>query len=634
MSSRQPLEPAPLHLPPNPKRSRWFVWFVGISTVAGAALAAWLIWGPVTAPPQEKKAFPVPGYSESRFLNTDGHTAFVGAQVCAECHRGKHESYLLTAHSQALADLDPNAEPPDGSFTHALSGRSYRAYRQDGQLRHEEVLRRAAGKEIGRVDLPLRYRVGSGHSARTYIVEVDGFPHESPITWYASKKHYGMSPGYDKTEPLGFERPIKAGCLVCHAGRVESSPAVYRPRLQEKVIGCESCHGPGQSHVALRKAGQPAPAGDDLTIVNPGKLARSRLEAICAACHQMGAARIYLRGRQAGDFRPGMPLEDYCIDYRLDVGAEQMTVVGHMEQLRRSVCYQKSDLSCLTCHDPHAREKPKDPTAFYRQKCLSCHTAQACKLDSAQRLKQDAADSCAACHMPRGATDIPHVAFTHHRIGIHAPKPAEAVAQVPELVPTSDVSALTPLDRRRNLGLAYLQAAQQPEHAQHAGVFTKRGLQLLGAVYEEGLHDADVAGALADLYMPVDATLSTAFAREALAAENASAEVRGNALALLSANEIKARNYSAANGLLKELVSLRRGSDDWALLGISHQLQHQPREALTAFRKRWRFVRTWRPSMRRSRKYMTRWETPSTRKSIGKKPAWTPGEKKIRSRLQ
>ena len=50
-----------------------------------------------------------------------------------------------------------------------------------GQLRHEEVVRTEEGKEVGRVDLPIRYLVGSGSFARTYLVEVDGFQFRSTM---------------------------------------------------------------------------------------------------------------------------------------------------------------------------------------------------------------------------------------------------------------------------------------------------------------------------------------------------------------------------------------------------------------------------------------------------------------------
>lgn len=604
--TRRQAKPAPVPDPPSQPaaashlksawhaRPRWFRLFVASSLLVGLLLAGWLIFGPSKRSIGEKD-YPPPPFSESPFLNVLADTHFVGTQECAKCHRGKHQSFLLTAHSRALAELAPSlpgrgaggesdvaAEPPDASFTHQLSGRTYRVYRQDGQLRHQEIVAGPDGSEFARVDLPVRFRVGSGDYARTYLVEVDGFLHESPITWYTAKKQWGMSPGYDKSDHSSFERPIKADCLVCHAGRVEAGETVHAPKLIEKVIGCESCHGPGSRHVALRESGETAPA-EDRTIVHPGKLPRDRLEAICSACHLMGPARVYLRGRQPGDFRPAMPLEDYCTDYRLDAGSEEMTVVGHMEQLRRSKCYQKSsDMSCLNCHDPHAREAPKDRVEHYRNKCLTCHTVQPCKLDEKRRRDKDVKDDCAACHMPRGDTDIPHIAFTHHRIGIHQPAVAPEARRVPLLVPTGDVSHLPLIDQKRNLGLAYLQAARLAEFSPYKPIFADRARILLETVYDQGLRDADALGALADIYLPIDPERSQFFARQTLDVKGVSAEAKAGALVLLAACELKVQNAPEALGHLKELAPLRRNAEDWAMLGIAYRMRNEPKEARAA----------------------------------------------------
>ncbi len=43
-----------------------------------------------------------------------------------------------------------------------------------------------------------------------------------------------------------------------------------------------------------------------------------------------------------------------------------MLVVGHVEQMRQSKCYQNSAMTCMTCHDPHRGDKPKDPVAASR----------------------------------------------------------------------------------------------------------------------------------------------------------------------------------------------------------------------------------------------------------------------------
>jgi hypothetical protein len=563
---------------------RWSLVPLGLVLAAGAGIGVWwLRKSHSPAPVQE--SFPLPGYSESPYLNLGPDVTYVGSQKCAECHVERNESYLLSPHSRSLCDVDPNNEPPDGSFFHKASGRSYRVYRRDGQLRHEELLATADGKEIARVDLPVRYLMGSGQSARTYLVEVDGFLHESPITWYPSRQQWGMSPGYDVAHHSSFERPINDYCLSCHTGQVDLAGTVHRARFLEKAIGCESCHGPGSRHSELHRDGKAWTGGEDFTIVNPGKLPRDRLEAICAACHLSATAKAFVRGRQASDFRPGRPLTDYRVDYRCESGNEQMTIVGHVEQLRQSACYQKSkNLSCLTCHDPHARERPKDVVALHRQQCLNCHATHPCSLDLAERIKKEPADNCTACHMPRGDTEVPHIAFAHHRIGIHRPKPVPQPSGTPELVPTDDVSHLGPRDRQRNLGLAYLDASHKPECASFAETFVDRARVLLEEVDAAGLHEGETLVALAEIYYDSDPARSRGYARRAYELKGISAERRAGVLQHLAICEIEEDHYSAGIDLLKELVLLRRQSEDWGRLGMSYRLSNKPREALMALR--------------------------------------------------
>jgi tetratricopeptide (TPR) repeat protein len=289
-----------------------------------------------------------------------------------------------------------------------------------------------------------------------------------------------------------------------------------------------------------------------------------------------------------------MPLTDYRIAYRFDTEADQMTVVGHIEQLRLSRCYQKAgELTCLTCHDPHTREKPKDATAFSRRKCLDCHDRHPCGLDEAQRLKKEPNDNCVACHMLRGKTDIPHVAFTHHRIGLH-PAPAGDAAtpaqpatpgRVPELVPIADVSHLSPLDRDHNLGLAYLRVWRTATDPRQREVFRDRALTLLEGVHETGLREGEAAEALAELYRKQDPDRAAKYAREALALKGVSGETRALALVILADCEMQDEHFRTATELLKELVTLRRYSEDWKLLGVCYRQQNQPREAVAALQQ-------------------------------------------------
>jgi hypothetical protein len=529
----------------------------------------------------------VPVFTESRFLNTRADVRPIGVAACAACHPKNHQSYLLTAHSRALSDVDPSSEPRDGSFTHNASGRSYRVYRQAGQLRHEELLTTPDGKEIARVDLPMRYRIGSGQHARAYAVEVDGFLHESPLAWYTTKNKWDMSPGYDMANHGGFERPILLECLACHAGRAEEvGGALNRLTITEKAIGCENCHGPGSLHQEFHQTRKLAKSEQDFTIVNPGKVSRPLQESICSSCHLGDPAIVPVRGRLISDFHPGRPLSDYRIHYRLAGSNDSMTVVGHVDQLHQSACYQKSpEMTCLACHDPHQQTKPVDRLADFREKCLTCHKTQPCKLGTAERLKKEPRDNCVACHMPRSDTEIPHVAFTHHRIGLH-PQPASSEPQrIPELVPTDDLSQLSPLDRERNLGLAYQIVRKNPAYAPFASEFRERARIHLESAYAGGMRDPDTMMGLADLYWRTDRARACELAREVLAAKDLSPKTRVMALMIVAISDYQNFEDAEATGLLEELGRLRRFPDDGQLLGLIHLRHNAPEKALPALQK-------------------------------------------------
>jgi hypothetical protein len=65
--------------------------------------------------------------------------------------------------------------------------------------------------------------------------------------------------------------------------------------------------------------------------------------------------------------------------------------------LELSACFKrgKTGLSCMSCHDPHARLSEQGP-GRYEQVCRSCHTAAlrtVCPVSPAE--------GCIRCHMPR-----------------------------------------------------------------------------------------------------------------------------------------------------------------------------------------------------------------------------------------
>lgn len=473
---------------------------------------------------------------------------------------------------RSMAVIDPASEPANATFDHSLSQRRYRVERKDGKLWHREFLLDGKPDEALLAELPVRYVIGSGHHARTYATEPDGFLVESPLTWYASRQSWGLSPGYNRADQMGFQRIINSRCLYCHAGRAEAIEAsLHRFQIHEAALSCERCHGPGSLHVALhtdkRAAAKPADA-IDYTIVNPRHLSRTLAEAVCQQCHLQSAPMVAARGRNPADFRPGLPLQEYRHDYAPESPNASMSVVGHVEQMHLSRCYQGSEtLTCTSCHSPHGEPRPQERVAYYRAACLECHPPDRCKVDASRLRRESPENDCVHCHMPRGSTEVPHVAFTHHRIGLHqspvSPQEPGDAAGLGQLRPILDISGLGEIDRKRSLGLAYTDWLElQPDRAKQQSCRT-RATELLREVRTEGLRDLSVDVMFARLTADAERLLPFA---DAAAPENVPPLHRAPALSICGEFLANQGRYAEAATLLRQLVRLRRVSHDWQVL--------------------------------------------------------------------
>jgi predicted CXXCH cytochrome family protein len=403
-------------------------------------------------------------------------------------------------------------------------------------------------------------------------VEAEGFLVESPVTWYKERKAWGMSPGYDRADHQGFERPIGEQCLVCHAGHAEAlGKSLNRMQVKEPALSCERCHGPGSLHVAHRnnRKGQPL-EGTDYTIVNPRHLSRTLAEAICQQCHLHSAAAVLGRGKKYADFRPGLPLKDFRQDYWLEVGNVPMTVVGHVEQMHLSRCYQQSQtLTCTTCHNPHAFPRPEERVAYYKSICVSCHKPEQCTVKQEVRLHKSPDNNCVQCHMPAAATEVPHVSSTHHRIAVHEKliEPARPAGKPGILRPFVDYTQLGDVDKKRSLGLAYLDLAKSEKNSTLAAHYQGESLKLMSAVSVAGLRDPALEAALARLQFEQGQDQSLLLAEKALLDPDLAGSNRCTALFIVAAGRFQRKQYKDARVALHELVALRRHPDDWMLLG-------------------------------------------------------------------
>lgn len=313
--------------------------------------------------------------------------AYAEPNSCTVCHAEIAKSYRLTGMGRSIQLPSPANLIEDFTrnnvVAHRASGNTYKMTARSGSI----VQSRDSGFEM-RAD----FIIGSGNHARSYLARNrEGKYVELPVTWYAQNGGYwAMSPGYERASQEDFRRIVPDECLFCHSS--------YAQPLQ--AIDCQRCHGPGRAHV--ESSGRAA-------ILNPQRLSRERQLDLCMQCHLETTSRplpdsIRRFERSVFSYRPGEPLTDYALyfDHAPGTGRDdKFEIAGAAYRLRKSACFQKSAMTCATCHNPHRAQ-----SAASAAPCLQCHSAP-----------HNPGTNCIDCHMPkRRAEDATHVVMTDHFI--------------------------------------------------------------------------------------------------------------------------------------------------------------------------------------------------------------------------
>lgn len=440
-----------------------------------------------------------------------GSSDYVGSEKCAECHEAISEQYAMHSMGRSAGRLDANvalAGQPDFE----AGGFRYSASSEQGVWVHRQARIAADGTEVAAMDLVAQHVIGSGNHGQSFLVSRGNQLFMSPMTWYPDRGFWALSPGYERNNSE-FNRPVVALCLYCHTDSSEPVPDTLNTfseaTIRRHAIGCERCHGPGREHIAKHE-GVSATDDDGTTsmddsIVNPAHLEPSLREAVCQQCHLSGVARVVKPAKSLNDYRPGEPLESaYTIFTRTVTNQPgEDRFVGQVEQMYASRCFTQSDgqLGCISCHDPHGLPAESDRVAFYRDRCLQCHTDQSCSTPSTERRTVTAEDSCIVCHMPSRETEVRHASSTDHSIPRGPANRSEvsaASSSGPAITafPSNEVARPTP----RDLAIALVQfGGKQPELVSTTEI--NQATATLKDVVTKNPDDFEACEALAELYL-------------------------------------------------------------------------------------------------------------------------------------
>lgn len=275
---------------------------------------------------------------------------------------------------------------------------TFRMEARDGHF-YETAIRQKQAHSAKRTE-QIGLVIGSATKGQTYLYWKQTGLFELPVSYWSELHRWVNSPGYVDGS-ADFERPVPPRCLECHATYFQqtgSQPSDNYYNQDNFVLGisCERCHGPGSEHVQNHSAIS-ADSSASKTMPPLG-LSRDRQIDVCAQCHGGAGQPI----APAFSFRPGEALAEYVklaeptATDRLDVHGNQVNL------LARSRCFRSSPaMSCSTCHDPHA---PERPAADYSARCLECHQAAQCGM--VRRVGKQIASDCIDCHMPVEASNL------------------------------------------------------------------------------------------------------------------------------------------------------------------------------------------------------------------------------------
>jgi len=428
------------------------------------ALAAGLVWAVVAAsgrvPPESAVT------NRPVQVAEDGYSS---SNTCRACHPGQYASWAGSFHrtmTQVAAPGTVRADFNDVTVA-AVHGRPMRLTRQDGRF-------------LAAFDDPDWDGQGTPPRIDREVVMTTG-SHQQQIYWYAAGRQrlLGQLPGayliaerrwiprrmavlHPPGDPVYSETGHWNGvCIDCHSthGKAKTSaPLGTEPTARlvadstavELGIACESCHGPGATHVAAnrspwRRYGLHLSRSADATIVQPARLDPKRAAQVCGQCHGIWEFATGAAERRAAaeglPFRPGDELaaSRFVAQPTVNGGSAAMQTLlaadtGFVRDsfwpdgkvrvsgreyngLIESPCFVNATsadrtLTCGSCHTMHQR--PDDPRAVTEwandqlgagmqsnAACIGCHPAIGADLPRHTRHAPDSSgSSCYNCHMP------------------------------------------------------------------------------------------------------------------------------------------------------------------------------------------------------------------------------------------
>jgi len=385
---------------------------------------------------------------------------YVASGTCRACHPREYATWHASFHRTMTQVPTPGSVLGrfDGS-QFDIDGKRYRLFREGDAFFAEWRRINQRGKSPQRtVRRRLVLMTGSHHDQMYWYATVGRgralrqLPLDYSLRlrrWIPAQSTYLAPPGKQPGHPVGEWNRVCSKCHSVDPQMRKDEDGAMDTRVAEFGIACEACHGPAERHVQLNRDPlhryvRHLSADGDASIVQPAKLDSKRSSEACGQCHG-----IWMMGDELDGYRPGMdiharrifvrskyleddyqPIDDADRSRQLAVVAavradpgffastfwsDGMVRVSGREYsaLLESPCFQRGEISCVSCHDLHRstsdprsveqwRDDQLGPEKTGNAACTSCHPELGGDgLTAHTRHAPGSAGSlCYNCHMP------------------------------------------------------------------------------------------------------------------------------------------------------------------------------------------------------------------------------------------
>ncbi len=346
---------------------------------------------------------------------------YMGSLACKECHEGIYRGWQTTFHAKKfqvanadfiIGDFERENKVTVGGNTTVMSRKG------------EDFFVTTLGPGGNEGSYRVKYVIGSIWKQR-YVTEFpNGGRFVVPEQWNVVTEEWADYYGLASQEPgngnywSDRERLFQYKCMGCHTSDSEvtydEAADTYRTSWNEMGVGCESCHGPGSTHLAAD-----LPDKFD-TIFNPPRIPDPRRAAmVCGACHDVGMSQD---GQYAypKEYRPGKELKFHLAEFAGTYPDGSPSTHHQQYNDWKSSGHARAGVMCWDCHSPHVRGKfnryqLKLPGSLL---CSTCHvTVARTGVHSIH-----STNNCIGCHMPNTVSSGAAGALRSHRMKVVRPE--------------------------------------------------------------------------------------------------------------------------------------------------------------------------------------------------------------------